>query len=484
MFVNRPLVNFTLFVLIGVFLIGSFLSVNNEVVVAEKSVNVVASSPQTSPTPVTVLFDTELSSNEVVPPVGSTATGHALIVAAYRPDNPSQSVMQFPLVRYSNLSSNQVSAQLRGPALPGTNGVLIKDLGASGGTTGCIPASCQGTIPNADDIPFTDELLQYLVEGKLYMVIGSENFPDGEIRGRIQLEGFFNIPGDVEGDGKADIGVFRPSNGTWYSINSSDDAFQTKILGGVNDINVSGSYDADKKTDFAVFHQMGSSYPAGTWEILRTTDNTTQTVQWGQMGDFPVRGDFDGDGKNDFAVWRPENGYWYIKHSSDSSFRAVQWGKRGDLPVAGDFDGDLRDDLAIFRPENGAWYVLKSSNNEILTKQWGAPDDIPTVGDYDGDKISDFAVYRPEIGTWYVIKSSAEGINTDPEKFKVLQFGGPNDIPTAADFDGDGKTDFAVFRPENGVWYLQQSRAGFKARQFGQTGDRPLEGFSCFDVKN
>jgi hypothetical protein len=55
-----------------------------------------------------------------------------------------------------------------------------------------------------------------------------------------------------------------------------------------------------------------------------------------------------------------------------------------------------------------------------------------------------------------------------------MQFGVATDKPTPADYDGDGKTDIAVFRPSTGTWYLQQSREGFAAHVFGFPDDIPI----------
>ena len=73
----------------------------------------------------------------------------------------------------------------------------------------------------------------------------------------------------------------------------------------------------------------------------------------------------------------------------------------------------------------------------------------------------------PSTGTWYVRRSS------DGSALSV-QWGISADTTVPADYDGDNKTDIAVFRPSNGIWYIQQSTAGLRVEQFGQNGDRPI----------
>jgi hypothetical protein len=68
-------------------------------------------------------------------------------------------------------------------------------------------------------------------------------------------------------------------------------------------------------------------------------------------------------------------------------------------------------------------------------------------------------------GIWYLLRS-AQG-------FTAFQFGVSKDIPAPADYDGDGRTDAAIYR--NGVWWILKSQtATAEVTTFGLGSDRPI----------
>jgi len=269
--------------------------------------------------------------------------------------------------------------------------------------------------------------------------------------------------GDYDGDGRANIGVFRPSSGVWY-INALNDgaAFTLTAFGQSGDVPVPADYDGDGRTDQAVFRPSN-----GVWYYLNSASGTFGTVGFGKSGDIPVPADFDGDGRADVSVFRPSSGVWYRLSSGTSAFSAFQFGTDGDIPVPADFDGDGRADVSVFRPSSGVWYRFDSRTNSFSSVQFGIRGDVPVAADYDGDGSADIAVWRPATGVWHRL-SSATGA------YSAAQFGMAGDKPVYGDYDNDGLADIAVYRPDGGNWYLWYSSLGFSAVNFGLKGDVPI----------
>jgi uncharacterized delta-60 repeat protein len=270
---------------------------------------------------------------------------------------------------------------------------------------------------------------------------------------------------DFDGDGKTDIGIFRPavSGGEWWINRSGNGQTFALQFGASTDTIAPADYTGDGKADIAFFRPS-----SGEWYVLRSEDFSFFALPFGTNGDIPVPADYDNDGKADFAVFRPSTSTWFISQSSGAPTRIEQFGVSGDQPIVSDYDGDGKADVGIFRPAaTGAEWWINRSTTGLLAMQFGAPTDKAVQGDYTGDGKADIAIWRPATGEWLIVRS-------EDFSFYGFPFGSTGDLIAPGDYDGDGKFDPTVFRPSSSTWFVARTTAGTLIVQFGANGDRPI----------
>ena len=266
--------------------------------------------------------------------------------------------------------------------------------------------------------------------------------------------GYFNRH-DFDGDGRADVAVYRTTTGQWFVFGTSAGVISVGWGSpALDDVPVPANYTIASQTDIAVFR-----FATSEWFILRSPSFSPQVVVWGAsfVGDVPVPADFDGDGRADIAVYRVTTGEWFIRRSSDGGLMYVAFGCPGciDVPIPADFDGDGKADVAVYRRSTAEWFIRKSSDLSLKFVAFGAPalGDVPVPGNYtSASGPVDLAVYRTISGQWFILPASGAPQIT-------VQWGSPanGDIPVPGNYSQPGLTEVAVYRTTNGQWWIRRA---------------------------
>jgi hypothetical protein len=210
---------------------------------------------------------------------------------------------------------------------------------------------------------------------------------------------------DYDGDGRSDVAVYSPADGTYHIRYSGGGSAVTQFgaAGVGNSIPAPGDYDGDGRADLAVYMPGAGKFayrPSGGGPDVVTPFGTAGAGQ-----SIPAPGDYDGDGKADLAGDLADSGTFAYRPTGGGYDVMVPFGAPGhSIPVPGDFDGSGRDELAVFMPDTAVFAYRPAQGGADVTQQFGAAGgrSLPAAGDYTGSGRDQIAVYMPDPGTFAI----------------------------------------------------------------------------------
>ena len=247
----------------------------------------------------------------------------------------------------------------------------------------------------------------------------------------------------------------------------------------------------------------GETLTVRLWDSQRQVELPVRTLQlngsrqlltWSDGGGATVA--LQGLAQSHVGVFRPSTVRWYADADGNGLWGGLDYilsgfGMGTDKVAAGDWNGDGITDPGVFRAVGnfGWWYFDSNGSGQWESGidqglQFGYGTDTPVVGDWNGDGQSDFGVFRNKNGQgWWYFDSNGNR-QWDSGVDQSLQFGLAGDIPVVGDWNGDGISDFGAVRFKNGLayWYFDSNGNRLwdsgvdQSIQFGIEGDIPVVG--------
>jgi len=268
---------------------------------------------------------------------------------------------------------------------------------------------------------------------------------------------------DVNGDGLLDLLVVNQTTGNvTLLLGAGDGTFSVApssplAAGGGPAGIVTGDFNADGKTDFAVSNSAdntisiflgdgagGFAAAPGSPIVLGAGEQTPGAL---------VTADFNADGKPDLAVVnRATNNVTVLDGNGDGTFTPapgspLSVGAGPEALTAGDLNGDGRADLAVVNQTDNTISILLNNSNGTFTASLQSPlaaAATPSgiaVADLNMDGIADLAV--TDQGADSISLYLGLGAGLFAPRFALPTAAGPAAL-VAADFNGDGRPDAAI----------------------------------------
>jgi hypothetical protein len=205
----------------------------------------------------------------------------------------------------------------------------------------------------------------------------------------------FGLPGDIAVAGRwvpgpTTYGVYRSSTQTFYLATSlgATEATLEIPFGLPGDIPIVGDWNGDGITEVGLYR------PSNLTFYLRYSATRTDEIVFGTIGDMPLAGDWDGDGFWSPGVYRPSTSTFYLTNQNTAGSVPVAWqttnfGDPGDRPIVGDWDGDGTTTIGVVRGQN-EWLLTNQSGPNFTSGfaeydfLFGLGIDQFVTGDWDG----------------------------------------------------------------------------------------------------
>lgn len=197
------------------------------------------------------------------------------------------------------------------------------------------------------------------------------------------------VVGDFNGDGIDTASTFN--NGLWKIRNTNLTILDGVIppitinFGGPGDIPVVGDWDGDGIDTVGIYRPSAGQFFLVNSLIANPPVDLVQT--FGVAEDLPIAGDWNADGFDTIGVFRPSAGLFFLtdeRVANPNIDEVVVLGANGDLPVGGDWDGDGADSVGLWRTSTAEFFLTNDLINVSNQFVFGAIGDLPLASDWDG----------------------------------------------------------------------------------------------------
>jgi hypothetical protein len=256
-----------------------------------------------------------------------------------------------------------------------------------------------------------------------------------------EYEIFGQLLGDAGGlpVGDDTVGLVDVSQGMWHLLDSSG-AITSFWYGNPGDLPIAGDWDGDGVATPGLYRQSDGFFYSRNSNSTGIADAECFA---GNPEDVPVVGDWDGDGDDNLGIYRPSEQKFYLFTitCAGSPMGAAQiellFGNPGDKPVAGDWDGDGIDEPGLHRESTGFFYWRDTLDTGIASGEifFGDPADRFASGDWGiVDNIDTPSVFRPSNSTFYFRHTLTQGIADSQFTWNAA---GSGWLPVSGDFGND-----------------------------------------------